>query len=111
MIEHMDSACDCRVDGHHISCSCLLFVRVVGEILAAPGGLNSRQLFYSFRVRHVVSSHGSYATGVASKVMGLLPQDGVYSYGFIATGWRIPLWVYCHRMAYTVMSLLPRCGV
>ena len=47
MIEHMDFACDCRVDGHHISCSGLLFVRVVGEILAAPGGLNSRQFLFS----------------------------------------------------------------
>ena len=63
----------------------------MGEILAAPGGLNSRQLFYSFKVRLVVWSHGSYATGVASNVMGLLPRGGVYRYGSIATGWRIQI--------------------
>ena len=71
----------------------------MGEILAAPGGLNSRQLFYSFRVRHVVWSNGSNATGVASNVMGLLPQGGVYSYGSNATG-----------VANDDMGLMPRCG-
>ena len=83
----------------------------MGEILAAPGGWNPRQLFYSFTVRCVVSSYGFNATGLASNVMGLLPQGGVYRYGSIATGWRIQIWVYCHRLAYTDMGVLPRCGV
>ena len=50
------------------------FARVVGKILVVPGGLNSRLLFYSFTVRYVVSSHGLNATGLASKVVGRMPQ-------------------------------------
>ena len=50
-------------------------------------------------MRYVVSSHGTYATGVASNVWVYchklaLPQVGVYSHGFIATGWRIQSWDY-----------------
>ena len=39
------------------------FARVVGKILAVPGGLNSRLSFYSFMVRYVVSSLGPVPQG------------------------------------------------
>ena len=38
MIEHMNSECDCRVDGHHIG-KLVVFARVVGAVFAVPGGL------------------------------------------------------------------------
>ena len=41
MIEHMFSACNCRVDGHLVSVA--VVSRVVGEILASPGGFTSHQ--------------------------------------------------------------------
>ena len=46
----------------------------MGEILAVPGGLNSRLSFYSFKVRLVMSSPGLNATGLASKVVRSMPR-------------------------------------
>ena len=37
MIEHMNSECDCRVDGHHIGYRCLP-IGLWGHFLIAPGG-------------------------------------------------------------------------
>ena len=77
----------------------------MGEILASPGGLISRQFVFVLRVcARWCKINGSIATGVASNVMGLLPRGGVYRYGSIATGWRIQIWVYCHVVAYDRMK-------
>ena len=93
-----------------------VFARVVGEILAVPGGLNSRLLFISFKVRYVVSSPESHATGLASKVVSRMPQgwrvslchrDGEKHYAKL---WRFQTRVTCQIMAIACMGIVPRYG-
>ena len=65
-----------------------VFARVVGEILAVPGGLNSRLLFILFMC------------AMSCLVMVLMPR-----------GWRVKSWVVCHMGGEKHHELLPLYGV